>query len=127
MQLALSKNAASLPYSKHRFIICTFSLRCKSTQIHQSATFDLQSALADKINRFLTEQADRLDKGCGWWIYKNDNCFVEQKNDSVVRHIVGYYRFEGEAARAAMADLYQQYNKLVNFFSLRWKLFQNGE
>ncbi|QSH91737.1 transposase [Treponema medium] len=47
---------------------------------------------------------------------KNDNCFVEQKNDSVVRRIVGYYRFEGEAARAVMADLYEQYNKLVNFF-----------
>ena len=47
---------------------------------------------------------------------KNDNCFVEQKNDSVVRRIVGYYRFEGEAARAVMADLYQQYNTLVNFF-----------
>ena len=44
------------------------------------------------------------------------NCFVEQKNDSVVRRIVGYYRFEGEAARAVMADLYQQYNALVNFF-----------
>lgn len=27
---------------------------------------------------------------------KNDNCFVEQKNDSVVRRVVGYYRFEGE-------------------------------
>ncbi len=47
---------------------------------------------------------------------KNDNCFVEQKNDSVVRRIVGYYRFEGEAARMVMADLYEQYNKLVNFF-----------
>ena len=47
---------------------------------------------------------------------KNDNCFVEQKNDSVVRRIVGYYRFEGEAARTVMAELYQQYNMLVNFF-----------
>ena len=47
---------------------------------------------------------------------KNDNCFVEQKNDSVVRRIVGYYRFEGETARAVMADLYEQYNALVNFF-----------
>ena len=27
--------------------------------------FDSQSVLADKINRFLTEQADRLDKVCG--------------------------------------------------------------
>ena len=47
---------------------------------------------------------------------KNDNCFVEQKNDSVVRRIVGYYRFEGEASRAVMAELYEHYNKLVNFF-----------
>ena len=47
---------------------------------------------------------------------KNDNCFVEQKNDSVVRRIVGYYRFEGEETRSVMADLYEQYNMLVNFF-----------
>ena len=47
---------------------------------------------------------------------KNDNCFVEQKNDSVVRRIVGYYRFEGEEARTVMAELYENYNKLVNFF-----------
>ena len=47
---------------------------------------------------------------------KNDNCFVEQKNDSVVRRIVGYYRFEGEASRAVLAELYESYNKLVNFF-----------
>ena len=36
---------------------------------------------------------------------KNDNCFVEQKNDSVVRRIVGYYRFEGETSRAVLAEL----------------------
>ena len=47
---------------------------------------------------------------------KNDNCFVEQKNDSVVRKIVGYYRFEGEESVKAMAELYEVYNKLVNFF-----------
>ena len=47
---------------------------------------------------------------------KNDNCFVEQKNDSVVRRIVGYYRFEGEEARSVMAELYKTYNLLVNYF-----------
>ena len=46
-------------------IDCTFSFHCKSAAIRQSSSFDSQSALADKINRFLTEQADRLDKGCG--------------------------------------------------------------
>ena len=34
----------------------------------------------------------------------------------MVRRIVGYYRFEGEAAHMVMADLYEQYNTLVNFF-----------
>lgn len=47
---------------------------------------------------------------------KNDNCFVEQKNDSVVRRIVGYYRFEGEEACTVLAELYDCYNKLVNYF-----------
>jgi len=50
------------------------------------------------------------------WRQTNEVTFTRRKNDSVVRRIVGYYRFEGEAARAVMADLYQQYNTLVNFF-----------
>lgn len=29
---------------------------------------------------------------------KNDQCFVEQKNGSIVRQVVGYDRFEGERA-----------------------------
>ena len=52
-------------------IDCTFSFHCKSAAIRQSSPFDSQSALADKINRFLTEQADMLDKGCGCRIYRS--------------------------------------------------------
>jgi hypothetical protein len=47
---------------------------------------------------------------------KNDNCFVEQKNNSVVRRITGYYRFEGEQTRLVMSEMYECYNKLVNYF-----------
>ena len=47
---------------------------------------------------------------------KNDNCFVEQKNYSNVRHIVGYYRYEGEACRIALQNLYDKWNLLVNYF-----------
>lgn len=47
---------------------------------------------------------------------KNDNCFVEQKNYSVVRHLAGYYRYEGEAARIALQNLYNRWNLLVNYF-----------
>ncbi len=37
---------------------------------------------------------------------KNDQAWVEQKNGSVVRNLVGYRRFEGLTAAAALADLY---------------------
>ena len=32
---------------------------------------------------------------------KNDQCFVEQKNGAIVRHVVGYDRLVGEQASAA--------------------------
>src|SRR5690606_40367391 len=35
---------------------------------------------------------------------KNDQAFVEQKNGSVDRRIVGYHRYEGVAAAAVLAD-----------------------
>ena len=47
---------------------------------------------------------------------KNDNCFVEQKNYSVVRRIAGYNRYEGEPARAALQNLYDRWILLVNYF-----------
>jgi hypothetical protein len=46
---------------------------------------------------------------------KNDNCFVEQKNNSVVRRSVGYMRFSSEDALVAMNELYAHLRLLVNF------------
>jgi hypothetical protein len=47
---------------------------------------------------------------------KNDNCFVEQKNWATVRKIVGYARFSGEKGVAALQNVYNHYDKLLNFF-----------
>jgi len=47
---------------------------------------------------------------------KNDNCFVEQKNWASVRKIVGYARFSGEKGVKALQDVYDHYDKLLNFF-----------
>ena len=47
---------------------------------------------------------------------KNDNCFVEQKNDSTVRHLVGYFRYEGQEATDALNRLYGNWCLLVNYF-----------
>ena len=53
---------------------------------------------------------------------KNDQCFVEQKNGSVVRQLVGYERFEGERAYRQLAELYRAVRLYVNFFQPSLKL-----
>jgi hypothetical protein len=53
---------------------------------------------------------------------KNDQAWVEQKNGSVVRRMVGYRRFEGLEAAATLADLYARVRLFVNFFQPSFKL-----
>src|ERR1700694_2711708 len=53
---------------------------------------------------------------------KNDACYVEQKNGSVVRQLVGYDRFEGQHAYRQLAELYRAVRLYVNFFQPSMKL-----
>jgi hypothetical protein len=53
---------------------------------------------------------------------KNDQAWVEQKNGTVVRRIVGYRRFEGLDAAAELARLYTTVRLFVNFFQPSFKL-----
>ena len=53
---------------------------------------------------------------------KNDQCYVEQKNGSIVRQIVGYDRFEGEVAYHQLAELYRALRLYVNVFQPSLKL-----
>ena len=53
---------------------------------------------------------------------KNDQCFVEQKNGSIVRQVVGYDRFEGERAYRQLAELYRAVRLYVNGFQPSMKL-----
>src|ERR1700712_1740626 len=53
---------------------------------------------------------------------KNDQAWVEQKNGAVVRHAVGYRRYEGLEAAAALARLYAVLRLFVNFFQPSFKL-----
>ena len=55
---------------------------------------------------------------------KNDNCFVEQKNNSVVRHLVGYYRYEGQQALQTLEKLYKLWCLLVNYFYPSMKILE---
>ena len=53
---------------------------------------------------------------------KNDQAWVEQKNGAVVRHAVGYRRYEGLEAAAALARLYAALRLFVNDFQPSFKL-----
>jgi hypothetical protein len=53
---------------------------------------------------------------------KNDQAWVEQKNGAVVRRIVGYRRYVGLEAAAALGRLYMSVRLFVNFFQPSFKL-----
>jgi hypothetical protein len=55
---------------------------------------------------------------------KNDRCFVEQKNYSVVRRAVGYSRYDTEENRNILNELYGYLRLYTNFFQPVIKLIE---
>lgn len=53
---------------------------------------------------------------------KNDNCFVEQKNYSVVRTMVGYYRYDQREQLLLLERIYRIVRLHSNFFQPSMKL-----
>ena len=53
---------------------------------------------------------------------KNDQAWIEQKNGSVVRRLVGYGRLEGAAGAEALGTLHEAARLYVNFFQPSFKL-----
>jgi hypothetical protein len=53
---------------------------------------------------------------------KNDNCFAEQKNGTVVREYAGYDRLEGLEEQAFLAAVYMPLVPLLSFFMPAQKL-----
>jgi len=47
---------------------------------------------------------------------KNDNCYVEQKNYSVVRKYAGYFRYDTEEELQVLKELYRYLRLYINFF-----------
>jgi hypothetical protein len=75
--------------------------------------FPLLGIDTDNGSEFINEEllaycaGERLTFTRGRVANKNDACYVEQKNGSVVRQLVGYDRFEGERAYRQLAELYR--------------------
>lgn len=73
---------------------------------------------AEFINRWVYQWAQ--DHGIlftrGRSYHKNDNCFVEQKNDACVRQYVGYARYDTQAECDALGAIYEALCPLLNYF-----------
>jgi hypothetical protein len=55
---------------------------------------------------------------------KNDSCFVEQKNYSIVRRAVGYLRYDTEEELGTLNALYRHLRLYTNFFQPTMKLIE---
>jgi hypothetical protein len=58
---------------------------------------------------------------------KNDQCYVEEKNHSVVRQVVGHDRLAGEHAYQQLGELYRALHLYVNCFQPSMKLLSKQE
>jgi hypothetical protein len=76
------------------------------------------------INHLLLDycEEERITFSRGRPFKKNDQCFIEQKNFSVVRKAVGYARLEGKACCQALNGFYGALRLYVNFFQPSLKL-----
>ena len=84
--------------------------------------FPLLGIDTDNDSAFMTEPvADLCRDGSVIWTRsraykKNDQAWVEQKNGSVVRRLVGYGRLRGLRGQQALAQLYAVLRLYVNYF-----------
>ncbi|PID30995.1 hypothetical protein CR983_02360 [Candidatus Saccharibacteria bacterium] len=53
---------------------------------------------------------------------KNDNCYIEQRNNVTARKYIGYERYDCEPAAAVMNELYEVLRLYLNFFQPTFKL-----
>lgn len=73
-----------------------------------------------QLFRWCTERKVTFTRTRPW--RKNDNCFVEQKNWTHVRQMVGYARYDTPKELALLQNLYEVLRLWVNFFSPQQRL-----
>jgi hypothetical protein len=97
-------------------------------RLRQTMPFVLRSFDTDNGSEFINEtivafcQQHGIEFTRSRPYRKNDQAWVEQKNGSIVRRLVGYGRLEGVVAAEALARLYAAGRLFVNFFQPSFKL-----
>ena len=96
--------------------------------IRQRLPFPLLGIDSDSGGEFINHhlyrycQAERITFTRSRSYRKNDNCFVEQKNYSIVRRAVGYIRYDTEEQLRILNELYRHLRLYSNFFQPTMKL-----
>ncbi len=99
-------------------------------QMRRRLPFDLLGLDSDNGAEFINNQLLRYCTQEGLTFTrsrpgrKNDNCFVEQKNWSIVRRFSGYARYEGQEACDELNNLYRVVSLYVNHFMPSMKLVE---
>jgi hypothetical protein len=96
--------------------------------IRKSLPFPLLGLDSDNGSEFINAHLSRYCQAEGLTFTrsrpyrKNDSCFVEQKNWTVVRQTVGYARYDTEKELDILGELYQSLRLYTNFFQPQMKL-----
>ncbi len=91
-------------------------------QVRQRLPFPLQGVDSDNGAEFINDQLvrycnqERITFTRGRAGHKNDNAHVEQKNWSIVRRTVGYYRYDTPEQLQLLNTLYALLRLYGNFF-----------
>ena len=99
-------------------------------EIRSRLPFPLYGVDSDNGSEFINDQLARYcrDENLTFTrsrpCRKNDTCFVEQKNWSVVRRTVGYARYDSPEAVALLNTLYRSLRLYTNFFQPSMKLIE---
>lgn len=98
--------------------------------IRKKLPFDLLGIDSDNGSEFINEHLvrfcheERINFTRSRSYRKNDNCFIEQKNYTIVRRYVGYARYDTDLAQKLLNELYGYLRLYVNFFQPVMKLIQ---
>jgi len=97
-------------------------------RVRPALPFPLRGLDCDNDTAFMNEAVFDFCKATGIELTrsraykKNDQAWVEQKNGSIVRRLVGYGRLRGLEATETLASLYEVSRLYINFFQPSFKL-----
>ncbi|MCG1041487.1 DDE-type integrase/transposase/recombinase [Mycetohabitans sp. B8] len=112
----------AMPYRSGAFVLEHLK------RVSRALPFALRGLDCDNDTAFMNEAVFDFCKATGIELTrsraykKNDQAWVEQKNGSVVRRLVGYGRLRGLEATRTLACLYQVSRLYINFFQPSFKL-----